>query len=67
MPNYQALINLTATTEADGPEQADEAFLGELTDKLLQITGNRFAFDLWVEVVDIEEESNYGIQGSATN
>jgi hypothetical protein len=55
MPNYQAVINLTAQTEADSLDQADQAFLGELTDKLLAIAGDRFAFDLWVEVVDIEE------------
>jgi hypothetical protein len=55
MPKYEAVINLTAQTEADNPERADEAFLGELTDKLLAIAGDRFAFDLWVEVREIDE------------
>ena len=55
MPNYQAVINLTAQAEADSLEHADEAFLGELTSKLLEIVGDRFTFDLWVEVKDIEE------------
>jgi hypothetical protein len=55
MPKYEAVINLTAQAVADNLEHADEAFLGELTNKLLEITGDKFAFDLWVEVIDIEE------------
>jgi hypothetical protein len=57
MPKYEAIINLTAQTEADNSDEADQAFLGELTDKLLGIVGDRFTFDLWVEVVQIEEEA----------
>jgi hypothetical protein len=57
MPKYEAIINLTAQTEADNLDEADQAFLGELTDKLLGIVGDRFTFDLWVEVVQIEEEA----------
>ena len=57
MPKYQAVINLTAQAEADNLDHADEAFLGELTNKLLEITGDKFAFDLWVEVLEIEENS----------
>jgi hypothetical protein len=57
MPKYEAVINLTAQTEADNLDHADEAFLGELTDRLLAIAGDRFAFDLWVEVRQIDEVS----------
>jgi hypothetical protein len=57
MPTYEAVINITAHTEARNLKEADEAFLGELTEKLLQITGDKFAFQLWVEVVEIEENA----------
>jgi hypothetical protein len=57
MPTYEAVINITAHTEARNLKEADKAFLGELTGKLLQITGDKFAFDLWVAVEEIEEVS----------
>ena len=56
MPTYEAVINLTATADASNQEEADQAFLGELTNRLLEVASRDNKFKLWVEVIQIEEE-----------
>jgi hypothetical protein len=56
MPTYEAVINLTATANASNPEEADQAFLGELTNRLLEVASRDNKFKLWVEIIQIEEE-----------
>lgn len=55
MPTYEAVINITATTNASNPDGADKAFLGELTKRLLETASRDNKFKLWVEVQEIEE------------
>jgi hypothetical protein len=57
MATYEAVINLTATAVANNSEEADEAFLGELTTRLLEVASRDNRFKLWVEVIQIEEEA----------
>jgi hypothetical protein len=58
MATYEAVINLTATTNASNSEEADKAFLGELTARLLEVASRDNRFKLWVEVTQIEKENN---------
>jgi hypothetical protein len=55
MPTYEAVINLTATTNASNPDKADQAFLGELTKRLLEVASRDNKFKLWVAVEEIQE------------
>lgn len=56
MATYEAVINLTATTSANNPDEADQAFLGELTKRLLEVASKDNKFKLWVEIIQIEKE-----------
>jgi hypothetical protein len=57
MPKYEAVINLTAVADCANEDEADSAFLGELTNRLLEIASRDNKYQLWVEVVQIEEEA----------
>jgi len=57
MPKYEAVINLTAVADCANEDEADSAFLGELTDRLLEVASRDNKYQLWVEVVQIEEEA----------
>jgi hypothetical protein len=57
MPKYEAVINLTAVAYCENEDEADEAFLGELTSRLLEAGNRDNKYQLWVEVLQIEEEA----------
>jgi hypothetical protein len=57
MPKYEAVINLTAVADCANEDEADSMFLGELTSRLLEVASRDNKFQLWVEVVQIEEEA----------
>lgn len=52
MAKYEAVIDLTVEVDADSPEQADQAILKELTDKVLALAGN--TYKIWIDVRQIE-------------
>jgi hypothetical protein len=57
MPKYEAVINVTAVADCANEDEADKAFLGELTSRLLEVASRDNKYQLWVEVLQIEEES----------
>jgi hypothetical protein len=56
MPKYEAVINVTAVTDCSNEDEADKAFLGELTSRLLEVANRDNKYQMWVEVLQIEEE-----------
>jgi hypothetical protein len=56
MPKYEAVINVTAVTNCANEDEADKAFLGELTSRLLEVANRDNKYQMWVEVLQIEEE-----------
>jgi hypothetical protein len=56
MPKYEAVINVTAVTDCANEDEADKAFLGELTSRLLEVANRDNKYQMWVEVLQIEEE-----------
>jgi hypothetical protein len=57
MPKYEAVINVTAVADCANEDEADKAFLGELTSRLLEVASRDNKYQLWVEILQIEEES----------
>lgn len=54
MPKYEAVINLTVEVEAKDSETADQLFLGELTDRILETASRDDLFQMWLEVREID-------------
>jgi len=55
MPKYEAVINLTAEVDAASEEEANQLFLGELTNRLLHLAKTDNTFKFWVDVSEILE------------
>jgi hypothetical protein len=54
MPKYEAVINLTVEVDAKDAESADQLFLGELTDRILETASRDNVFQMWLEVREID-------------
>lgn len=54
MPKYEAVINLTVEVDAKDSETADQLFLGELTDRILETASRDDLFQMWLEVREID-------------
>lgn len=54
MPKYEAVINLTVEVDAKDSETADQLFLGELTDRILETASRDNVFKMWLEVREID-------------
>ena len=55
MSKYEAVVSLTVEVNASSPKEADQLFLGELTNRVLEIAKRDNIFKLWLDVVEINE------------